>query len=131
MKIIALPSLKDYPSRKQWEGACWLKILDSKELLQLVITPNERHNLVKRVVALDSIISGKSYRNISKDLWLSLQTISGLKKALKENNYRSYKDRNKTERKKRKYSPSLILLKGRKYRGRPVRTKYGLVHIPD
>ena len=99
-KLLIIPSVDDYSSRQEWEEASWQKILKSKELLQLLITSHERHNLVMRAAALKGLMSGKTYRQVSKELFLSLQTISGVKKAMVENNYRSYLERSKKERKK-------------------------------
>ena len=128
-KLLIIPSIDDYPSRQEWEKALWQKILESKELLQLLITSHERHNLVMRAAALGGLIAGKSYRQMSKDFFLSLQTISAVKKAIAENNYRSYLERSKKERKKKKYSISPTHTKSRP-RGRPVRTKYGTIYLP-
>ena len=99
-----LPPVSHCPSRKEWEMACWKKIVNSKELVELLITPSERHNLVMRAAVADRIISGKKYRQIADELWLSPQTISGIKKAINERAYRSYWVRSKTERKKKIYS---------------------------
>ncbi|MEK9194497.1 MAG: Trp family transcriptional regulator [Patescibacteria group bacterium] len=129
-RLAALPPINKFHSRKEWEVACWEKILKSPELLRLLITSHERHNLVMRVAALDAINSGRSYRQISKELWLSLQTISGIKKAINERGYRSYLERSKKERRKRIYSASLIPPKPEKPKGKPRRTKYGTVYIP-
>lgn len=123
-----MPLMNDYSSRQEWEDACWRKILVSKELLQLIITSHERHDLVMRAVAIKNINLGKSYRQISKELFLSLQTISGIKKAIFENAYKSYSERSKKERKRKKYS---ALSSGLKHKGRPIRTKYGTLHMPD
>jgi len=112
------------------ETACWHKILKSEELLQLLITSYERHNLVMRVAALEGLAAGKSYRQIGRELWLSPQTISGIKKALREKNYRSYLERSKKERKKKKYSFSAASAKSRPS-GTPRRTKYGTIYLPS
>lgn len=128
-KSVIIPSISDYSSRQEWEEASWQKILESKELLQLLITSHERHNLVMRAAALKGLTSGKSYRQVSKELFLSLQTISGVKKAMAENNYRSYLEWSKTKRKKRKYSIGPTSYKS-KHRGRPHRTKYGTIYMP-
>ncbi|MEK7212595.1 MAG: Trp family transcriptional regulator [Patescibacteria group bacterium] len=125
---IDLPPISSYPSRKEWEAACWRRISRSQDLLELIITPHERHDLVMRTAALQRILSGKSYRQIGEELWLSSQTISVIKKALNENNYRSYHERGKKERKKRQYS-SISRLSARP-RGRRVRTKYGTIYLP-
>ncbi|OGY99518.1 MAG: hypothetical protein A2945_01520 [Candidatus Liptonbacteria bacterium RIFCSPLOWO2_01_FULL_52_25] len=94
--------LGDYTSRKEWEDACWKKIVESEELLQLLITSHERHDIVMRAAAIDGLASGKSYRKIAEELWLSSQTISGIKKAMDEKAYRSYLERSKKGRKKKK-----------------------------
>ena len=127
--LFALPPLDRYSSRKEWEDACWHKILKSKNLLGLLVTFYERHNLVMRAAVMDRINSGKRYRQIAEELWLSPQTISSIKRALKENSYRSYRERSKKERKKKIYSSSPVP-KQRKHRGKPVRTKYGTVYLP-
>lgn len=122
MRKINLPQPDDYPSRKEWEMAYWRKILKSKELLDLLITSNERHNLVMRAAVMDKLASGKRPKEITEELWLSRQTINSVKKAMAENGYKSYRERGKTERKKKAYS-SDPLSRRRKYRGRPQCTK--------
>ncbi|TRZ64761.1 MAG: hypothetical protein D4Q79_00880 [Spirochaetia bacterium] len=129
---VILPLIKNYPSRKEWEVVCWRKILESKELLNLLITSNEGHNLVMRAVVMEGLFSGKSYKQISEELWLSPQTISSIKKALKEKAYRSYRERGKTERKKKVYSSwSRPAPKRSRPKGVPRRTKYGTVYFPQ
>ncbi len=128
-KLIILPPIANYSSREQWENACWRKILESKELLSLLITSHERRDLVRRVAAMNMLVSGKSYREIGNELWVSPQTISVIKKAMNENGYRSYLERSHKERKKRKYSAWPSAAKP-KYRGRPRRTKYGTIYMP-
>jgi len=124
-----MPLRRDHPSSKEWEAACWQKILESKELPQLLITAHERHDLVMRAAALDMLIAGKSYRQIGEELYLSPQTISGIKKAVSEKSYRSYLERSKKERKRRKYSLDSAPVKTRR-RGTPRRTKYGTIYLP-
>ena len=124
-----LPPMKNFASRKEWEDACWRKIVESKELLQLLATSHERRDVIMRAAALEGLASGKSYREIGEELWLSPQTISGIKKAASEKNYRSYLERSKTERKKKQYSPNPASSKSRP-RGRPKRTKYGTIYLP-
>lgn len=125
-KLSAMPLLGNYRSRAEWEDACWHKISESKEILELISTSSERHDLVMRAAAINALILGKSYREIGKELWLSPQTISGIKKTLDEDSYKSYPGRK--ERKKKVYSHSDT----RKYgpRGTPRRTKYGIVYMP-
>lgn len=129
-KFDRIPKLKDYPSRKEWEGAVWQIILKSEELLQLLITENERQDLVMRAAAAAGIASGKSYRKIGDELWLSPQTISVIKKALNEKVYKSYAERSKKECKKKVWSPNKNS-EPRKSRplGIPRRTKYGRIYI--
>jgi len=126
---LSLPPMSRHPSRKEWENACWRKILKSEELLGLLVTPYERRNLVMRAAVIERIHAGKGYRQIAEELWLSPQTISSIKKAVGKNSYRSYRERSKTERKQRVYSRNTSQTK-RKPRGRPVRTKYGIIHLP-
>jgi Trp operon repressor len=128
---ITIPSINNYHSRQEWETACWRKILESKELLSLLITSHERRDLVNRAAAIDRIISGKSYQEIGEELWLSPQTISVIKKAISERAYRSYLERSHKERRKKKYSPNSIPTRSKaRLRGRPQRTKYGTIYMP-
>ncbi len=99
-----IPPISRYPSRKEWEIAVWEMIMRSPGAFRVVITPSERHDFVMRVAVIEGIRSGKSYREIGDELWCSPQTISGIKKALREEHYRSYWERGKTERKKKVYS---------------------------
>jgi len=127
----AIPSINNYHSRGEWETACWQKILESKELLSLLITSHERRDLVNRAAAMDMLISGKSYLEIGKELWVSPQTINAIKKAISEKTYRSYLERSPKERKKKKYGPSPISAKAKSApHGRPHRTKYGTIYMP-
>ena len=127
-ELVNMPPISDYASRKEWEAACWKKIAGSEKLLWLLVTSHERHDIVMRAAAVDGIASGKSYRTIGAELWLSPQTISGIKKALSEKAYNSYRERSKKERKKRVYS--IIESRERKRRGTPRRTKYGVLYMP-
>ncbi len=97
---LIIPQISGYSSRKEWEEACWQEILRSGTF-QSLTTASERHNIVMRAAAMEGIASGKSYRQISKELFLSLQTISGIKKAISEKTYRSYAERSKKERKRK------------------------------
>ncbi len=124
-----MPVIGDYHSRAEWETVCWQKILASKDMLELLITSHERHNLIMRAAAVCALNSGKSYRQIGKELWLSSQTISGIKKALTENNYRSYLERSKKERKK-KVPSHMTKTWQYKPKGTPRRTKYGILYMP-
>jgi len=125
-----IPSISNYGSREEWERACWRKILKSKELLSLFITSHERRDLITRAATMDAIISGKSYREIGKELWVSPQTISIIKKAINEKAYRSYLERSRKERKKKEYSIDNRPVRRKWPEGRPRRTKYGTIYMP-
>lgn len=97
--------------------------------MELLATANERHNLIMRAAVIDCMSSGKKFRQIVEELQLSPQTVSSIKKAIRENRYRSYRERGKTERKKKVYSRGTARTTRRRS-GRPVRTKYGTVYLP-
>ncbi len=128
-QLINLPSIDKYSSRKEWEDACWQKLLKSDELLPLLMTSCERHDLIMRAATLRELMLGKGPRQISRELFISVQTIGVIKKSMDGNGYRSYSERSKKERKKRKYSIDHRIAKP-KYPGRPKRTKYGTIYIP-
>ena len=123
-----MPALEDYSSRKEWEAACWKNIVESNELLQLLITSHERHNVVMRAVTLERLSSGKSYRNIGAELWLSPQTISGIKKSMDDKPYKGYRESSKGKRKKKTYST----FETRRSKPKRIfrRTKYGPLYMP-
>ena len=64
---LCLSPISRYSSRKEWENACWGKILKSEELLGLLITPYERRNLVMRAAAIERLHAGKGYRQIAEE----------------------------------------------------------------
>lgn len=127
-ELAAVPPIDNYSSRQEWETVCWQKIIGSKELLQLLITSHERHDIVMRAAAINSLSLGKSYNQIGEELWLSPQTISGIKKSVSERSYRSYLERSKKERKKKVYSSSIKTRRPRPS-GIPRRTKYGTLYM--
>ncbi|MBI4085962.1 MAG: hypothetical protein HY433_01815 [Candidatus Liptonbacteria bacterium] len=140
--IRGIPLLASFSSRSAWEENVWRTLIakftilrEPKKLstaLELLITAKERSLLLRRAAAIDRILAGTSYRKIGEELWLTHQTISGIKKALNEKKYRSYYERGKTERKKRIYSPGPQSSRnGRGFSGRRVRTKYGTFTIPQ
>ena len=127
--LVIIPLLGDYSFRKEWEIACWQKVIESKELLRLLTTSYERHNIVTRAAAIDGIFSGKSYKKICEELFISPQTISVLKKAISEKAYRSYLERSKKERKKKSYS--FVAKSSERKRVTLRRTKYGFLRVPQ
>ncbi|KKU93865.1 MAG: hypothetical protein UY26_C0003G0013 [Candidatus Jorgensenbacteria bacterium GW2011_GWA1_48_13] len=121
-----LPPRSEYSSRKDWEKACWDRITKSGKFLETLVTANERRNIVMRAAVAEFVNSGKRPQQISRGLLISRQTINSIRKAIKERNYKSYRERGKTERKKKVWSrhPS----KKKPYR-RYRRTKYGKVYL--
>ena len=127
---VKLPLIQNYPSRKEWEVVCWEKLLKSPELFRFLIPSRERHTLVAKAYALEALGSSQSYREISKAVWLSPQTISDLKKALVKKEYESYSERKKREPKKKAHYFSKTGYPKRSS-GRPRRTKYGTIYMPN
>ncbi len=122
--MISLPSIRNYSSRKAWEEACWKKISNSSGLLDSLPTAHERHNLIMRAAVRERLAQGRSYKAISRELWLSPQTISAIKKALSENSYRTYRERSGA----RSGKSHKLLRRGSK--PRLWRTKYGTIRVP-
>lgn len=123
------PLIQLFPSRKEWERACWKIIIKSPKIFECIVTVGEQHNLVIRAVAIHYVHLGKSYQQIAKELLLSPQTICSIRKAMQESTYKSYRERGKIERKKKLYShtparPQTI------HSGKPVGTKYGKIYLP-
>ena len=127
--LISLPSRNRYSSYKEWEVVCWQEILKSGGNLESLVTDNERHNIVVRAAVMNLINSGKKFRQIGRELQISLQTVNSIKKAFLGNGYKSYRERGKTERKKKVFNQNSSRKKKEPYR--PYRrTKYRKVHIP-
>lgn len=108
MKNISIPIVSDYETRKKWEVVAWQKFIkqiadlspvELQELFSIISTPNERKNILMRTAAVDRVNQGGSYRQIGRELWLAPQTVSAIRRAMKEKNYLSYNERGKTERK--------------------------------
>jgi uncharacterized protein YerC len=116
-----------YSSRKEWEDVYWEKLIKQPKILKSFITNYERHILVLRIAVVARLNNGKSYREISKELWLSPQTISSIKKAINKKGYESYRKIEKTERKPKVFNSSTQ--KKKKFRGRSKRTKYGTIYL--
>jgi len=119
--VIKMPCVSVYLSRKEWEDACWQLISNSPEFLNRFMTSHERRNIILRVAVVHRLGEGMSYRNIGRELWLSPQTISVIKKGISEKGYRGYKTRG--ERKKKVYSANRNRKKIRAVARR--KTKYG------
>ena len=138
--FVAIPNVADHPSRKEWEDAAWRVLVEQLALVRrpeeflslfdILITSKERHILVQRATAIGRILSGRSYSEIGEELWLSSQTVSATKKALREYRYRSYRERGKIERKKRVSSRDHgSAERMRDPSKRRIRTKYGTLYV--
>lgn len=93
-----LPLLTDFPSRKHWEAAVWqilierlikLPLEDAMLILQTLTSDKERNNILYRALAISRIHSGISLREIGRELWLTRQTVSAIKKSLRDGEYKS------------------------------------------
>lgn len=124
---LSLPARNQYPSRQEWEKACWKKIMKSEKLLNLLTTSNERRNITRRGAVMELVNSGKGTRQVSRDLQIAAQTVNSIKKIAKEKVYKSYRERGKTERKKKVYSSHPSKKEPYRYYRR---TKYGKVYMP-
>lgn len=121
-----MPLLSDYALREEWEEMCWRKIRSSEKLLKLLITSHERRDLVMRAVILDRLAAGKSYKEIVRELSISPQTVSGVKKSLlEERKYKSYTKNKRREGNAR----NLRQNQKKKSCGISRRTKYGITRI--
>ncbi len=131
-----IPLLSTFSSRKTWEVSAWNAFVkhisgrahmnETRAFLDLVLTPTERKNILLRATAIARLQNGIGPSEVSKELWLTRQTISAIKKAIRERSYRSYNERGKTERKERALGS--ILPERKPYRRR-VRTKYGVIEM--
>lgn len=115
------------------ENKFWKKIVENPNVLKSLLASNERLNLISRLAVIELMASGKSHREISRELDVSRQTISSIKKSLETKEYKSYRQRGKTERKKKVFSPIpkkplskdfVKYLEGK----RAVKTKYGTIY---
>ncbi|OGZ01916.1 MAG: hypothetical protein A2946_02670 [Candidatus Liptonbacteria bacterium RIFCSPLOWO2_01_FULL_53_13] len=134
---IPLPKVEDFETRKQWEESAWREFVAwctksepklVRILLDSIVSPSERHRIVKRAVAVERIHDGVSYRAIGRELWITNQTISSIKKSLASHSYESNWKRAESQRQARE----LALIKKRHERPEPKRyrrTKYGKLRI--
>jgi uncharacterized protein YerC len=105
----------------------WESVKKNPGLLKSILTAGEQRDIAYRLATIKLLKADRSSRQISKDLSISRQTISLIKKSLEGNEYKSYWERSKTERKKKIYSPTGKPKKARP-EGRAVRTKYGIIY---
>ena len=93
-----LPLLTDFPSRKHWEAAVWQILIerliklpqeDVLSLLLFLLSEKERSKALYRALTASRLRNNISLREIGRELWLTRQTISAIKKSLKEGEYKS------------------------------------------
>lgn len=123
--FITIPPISKYNSRKEWESECWKNVVKDMISLQSFITSHERHNIIMRVAVSQMINSGRSYKEIGNELWISPQTISGTVKTIKGDKYQSYREQSKGKQVKNRAFPVPIRLLKR----RRVRTKFGTTYV--
>lgn len=109
------------------ENKSWEKIIKNPNIIRSLLAPNERLKLLSRLAVIELMASGKSHREISRELDISRQTINAIKKSLETREYKSYRQWGKTKRKKKIYSPTGKEKKARP-EGRMIRTKYGTIY---
>ena len=103
-----LPLVTDFPSRRHWEAAVWEILLERlttvtsapelKKILDFLLSPHERHNMVFRALTASRVKSGIGFREIGRELWLSSDTISAIKKSFLESEYKSSRSRGHSKR---------------------------------
>ena len=105
-----IKNLSEFSSRKEWENYLWkefLRIANNKKLelfLNNLLTNQEKRNIIRRLATMSLFKKGMNYRQIGEILWLSPNTISSIKKSIKDGEYKSYfeisknKNNNKTDK---------------------------------
>lgn len=79
-------------NRKYWEERAWKEFLESsknaKSLNQLteffdsLLSNSEKKVIMRRLSIFSMLKAGKSYKEISKNLWVSSKTVSAIKKSI-------------------------------------------------
>lgn len=127
-EVLQFPPINKFTSRKEWESFCYVLLMRSEKILKTLLTAHERHQLVMRAVVLERLKKGERVADIKRELWVSRQTISTMRKTIDKDCYYSYRERGKTERKKKNYHDETLSRK-KIPDGRRVRTKYGTIHV--
>jgi DNA-binding MarR family transcriptional regulator len=99
----ALPLLTDFPSRAHWEAAVWEILTDRlaklttgeemRKVLRFLLSSEEHRRVLYRSLTASRFASGIGPREISRELWLTRQTVSTIKKSLLEKTYQSDRGR--------------------------------------
>ena len=122
------------PKTAALEKVFWREISKNPIILKRLLTADERRDIALRLTTVKMLESGNGSRQISRELNISRQTVSNIKKSLETQEYESYWERSKTERKKKIYSSLpkkplskdfLKYLEGK----RAVRTKHGKIYL--
>lgn len=132
---VRVPLSDDFKTRAEWEQKAWqlfIKEIASRseqeisKILNNILTLHERRTALLRLAVINRIEHGASYKEIGRELGVSPQVVSALRRALAEKALVSYWQRSKTERKRRS-SSSLLPTKvsNPHYSRRKRRTKYG------
>ena len=135
MKLPKFPPINSASSRKEWQKNIWKLLLANLDtsVLNALLTESEKKNITMRAAAIERIMTGASYADIGKELWLSPQTISAIKKGVLEKQYTSHRIRSKATGKKkergRDTNPKTLKYKHRT--GHRIKTKYGSIRMPE
>jgi uncharacterized protein YerC len=90
-------------STEEWQEVLWSGVLDGlsrikskeelKEVVESLLTEDEKKMILRRLAAAALIRQGKPYREIGEILWISPATISAIKKGLisKTSHHKSHK----------------------------------------
>ncbi|MFH1346966.1 MAG: Trp family transcriptional regulator [Spirochaetota bacterium] len=114
-----MKNISEISNKKDWEIRIWAEFLKNAEmtksakqivgLFDKLLSKSEKKSMAKRIAAISMIRAGKSYKEISRILWISPKTISALKKSVAgEGEYKSsyyYSEKNEKE-KRDKIKPS-------------------------
>jgi Trp operon repressor len=98
----------NFDTREEWINFVWKKLLENINnskitgILDSLLSRYEKKMIVNRIIALSLIKKGKSYKQISEELWLSPNTIRSLRiifqnKLVKD--YRGYNFRTNEKKK--------------------------------
>lgn len=101
-------NINNFKSRKEYENFIWSIIVkniknlksekDTEKFLELLFASSDRKNAINRFLITSLIKQGKSYKEISGICWTSPNTISSIKKSLRENcGYKSKYSRDKVK----------------------------------
>ncbi len=91
-------------------------------LLKPIVSSAEQKKIIYRIATLDRLENGIGPRRIGRELWVTRQTISAIKKSFHEKSYRSSHVRG---HEKRRYTPDPEKPKKKFYRN----TKYGRTRV--